>query len=138
MSCSARRPLISSALDFQDLKQRMLSGPILGFYDASKPLYMMTDSSLFAMGYVIYQESENKLNHLIACGGRSLSSTECKISIPDLKCMALIFGINDNHSLLVNRHFTVYTDHYSLFFLKNLSNLNSRIHRYACQLEGYD
>jgi len=32
----------------------------------------------------------------------------------------------------------VYTDHYPLSFLKNLSNLNSRIHRYACLLEGYD
>jgi len=32
----------------------------------------------------------------------------------------------------------VYTDHYSLAFLQNLSNSNSRIHRYACLLSGYN
>jgi len=32
----------------------------------------------------------------------------------------------------------VYTDHYSLSFLKNLSNSNARIHRYACLLSGYN
>jgi len=31
----------------------------------------------------------------------------------------------------------VYTDHFSLAFLQNLSNSNSRIHRYACILSGY-
>jgi len=123
---------------FQDIKQRMLSGPILGFYDASKRLYMMTNSSLFAVGYLIYQKFENKQNHLIACGGRVLTLTERKRSITDLECMALNIGINDNHSLLVNCHFTVYTDHYFLSFLKNLSNLNSRINRYACLIEGYN
>jgi len=47
-------------LAFQDLKQRMLSGPILSFYDASKPLLVISDSSFFSLGYIIVQESENK------------------------------------------------------------------------------
>jgi len=52
----------------------------------------------------MYQESENNHNHLNASGGRALTPTERKRSITDLGCMALVIGINDNHSLLVNRH----------------------------------
>jgi len=56
----------------------------------------------------------------------------------DLECLGLILAIGDNHSLLANRFFTVYKDHYSLSFLQNLGNSNSRIHSYACLLEGYN
>jgi len=123
-------------LAFQELKQRMLSGPILSFYDSSKPLMVVSNASLFSIGYVFFQTGENKQYHLIACGGRSLSPTERKRSNTDLECLAVVLAVNQNHSLLVNRFFTVYSDHFSFSFLHNLSDNNSRIHRYACLLSG--
>jgi len=63
---------------FQELKLRMMSGPILSFYDASKSLLVISDSSLFSIVYAIVQEGENKQIHLIACGGRSLSPQNAK------------------------------------------------------------
>jgi len=122
---------------FQQFKLRMLSGPILSFYDASKPLLVISDSSLFSIGYVIVQEWENKQFHIIASGARSLSPTERKRSITHLECLAVVVAVSENHSLQANKFFTVYTDHFSLAFLQNLSNFNSRIHRYVCLFLGY-
>jgi len=52
---------------FQELKLRMSSGPILSFYDSSKPLLVISDSSLFSIRYVIVQEGQtNNSTSLLA------------------------------------------------------------------------
>jgi len=85
---------------FQELKERMLFGPILSIYDSSKPLFVIADGSLEAIGYVIFQHGENKQCHLIGCGGRSLTIPGRKRYITDSECMGLVFAISQNHSLL--------------------------------------
>jgi len=99
----------------------MLSGPILSFYDSKKPLFVITDGSLEAIGYVIFQHGENKKCHLISCGGRSLTATERKRSITDIECGALIFAISSNHALLANQWNTI------LNLLKAVNLLNSQL-----------
>ena len=47
-------------------------------------------------------------------------------------------GIKDFRNYLISNHFNVYTDHYSLQWLRSMKSESALLHRWAAQLEDYD
>ena len=52
--------------------------------------------------------------------------------------MAVVWGIKNFRNYLIANHFKVYTDHYSLQWLRAMNNESALLHRWAAQLEDYD
>ena len=64
-------------LAFDEIKHRVTSSPILHFADDSKPFHIEADSSNFATGVVLSQQSSDNLKwHPIAFSSKSLNAVE--------------------------------------------------------------
>jgi RNase H-like domain found in reverse transcriptase len=62
---------------FDEIKDQVTSSPILCFADDSKPFCIKADSSNFATGTILLQQSDDDLKwHLIAFYSKSLSAVE--------------------------------------------------------------
>ena len=68
---------------FQNLKQSLISPPILGFPDMNKEFVLSTDASGTAIGYILGHVNSDNQEYVIAYGGRSLSKDERKWSVTD-------------------------------------------------------
>jgi len=51
---------------------------------------LITDTSKASTGYLLNQESEDGVQHLIACGGRSLHPAERNYTITELELLSII------------------------------------------------
>ena len=102
---------------FEELKKILISAPILKYPDFDQPFILKTDASTKALGAVLCQEVEGK-NHIIAYWSKTLSDTQKKYTITELKCLAVIDAINHfRHYLEGGVRFTVQTDHQALKWL---------------------
>jgi len=57
---------------FQDLKQALLSPPILRFPDTSRPLHLQLDTSLDGLSYILGHTDDSGRKYVISYGGRGL------------------------------------------------------------------
>lgn len=122
---------------FLDIKQCLISAPILTCPDFSRPFTIQTDASLVGLGCVLTQEFPEG-EKVIAYASRSLTAQESKYSTTELECLSLIYGVEKFRPYIEGVHFTVITDHYSLKWLHNLKNPSGRLVRWALRLQGYD
>jgi hypothetical protein len=67
---------------FEDLKTTFITVPILVHPDFSKPFYMKTDASNFALRTVLSQERKRKRLHPIALHSRKFSTIQINYEIP--------------------------------------------------------
>ncbi|MES9883854.1 MAG: RNase H-like domain-containing protein, partial [Sedimenticola sp.] len=123
---------------FQTLKQKLTSPPILGFPDMHREFIVSTDASGTAIGYVLGQVAEDGLETLISYGGRSLRGTEVNWDVTEREGLALVEAIKAFHPYLANNHFTVYTDHIALQWLKKIKGESGRLARWSLKLQGYN
>jgi hypothetical protein len=75
---------------FQDLKATSTTVPILVHLDFSKPFYIETDTSDFAMGTMLSQEGEGRRLHLVAFYSRKFSAVEINYKIHDKELLAIV------------------------------------------------
>ena len=81
---------------FEQLKESIISPPVLQLADFTKPFVVQTDSSSVALGAVIYQEIENS-RLPISYASRTLSDQERKYSAYELECLAIVFALSLIH-----------------------------------------
>jgi hypothetical protein len=75
---------------FQNLKATFLTTPILIHSDFSKPFYMETNASDFALGAVLSQEGDGRRLHLVAFYSRKFSMAEINYKIHDKELLAIL------------------------------------------------
>ncbi|UYV83538.1 K02A2.6-like [Cordylochernes scorpioides] len=73
---------------------------------------------------------ENGEEHPVQYFSRSLRKYEQNYSISELECLAIIESIEYFRVYLLGRHFTIYSDHQALVYLKNIKNPSATI---TCQ-----
>ncbi len=123
---------------FNSLKQHLANPPILAFPDFSKDFILCTDSSDFAIGYVLEQLDGDGRERVIAYAGRALSKAEQKWGAADRECLALVAAVKAFHVYLANSYFKVYTDNAALQYIRNTKQPCSRRMRWATKLMGYN
>jgi hypothetical protein len=74
---------------FQNLKDRLISAPILGHPDFTKPFILDTDASKDAIGAVLSQEIDGA-EIVIAYGSRTLTKTERKYCVTRKELLAVV------------------------------------------------
>jgi RNase H-like domain found in reverse transcriptase len=76
---------------FDEIKDRVMSSPILHFTDDSKPFCIKAGSSNFATGAVLSQQSDDDLKwHLITFYSKSLNAVEGNYDIHNKEMLAVM------------------------------------------------
>ena len=122
---------------FCTLKEKLVTAPVAAYPDFSKPFRLYTDASNTGLGAILAQVQEGK-ERIICCASRSLSKSERNYSTTKKECLAIIWGIKNFRSYLLPRHFEIFTDHYSLQWLKSMKSEDAMLSRWAASLEDYD
>jgi hypothetical protein len=126
---------------FEELRRRITSTPILAFADDSKPFRVEADSSDFATGAVLSQQSDlDEKWHPIAFFSKSLSEVERNYEIHDKEMLAIIRALEDwRHFLEGAQHkVEVWTDHKNLQYFMTAQKLNRRQARWSLYLSRFD
>ena len=125
---------------FDSLKNAVTSSPILIFPDDNKPYKLEADSSDYASGAVLSQESEDGKWHPVAFLSKSLNEVERNYDIHDKELLAIIRALEEwRHYLEGTKHkFEIWTDHKNLEYFMTAKKLNRRQARWSLYLSRFD
>jgi hypothetical protein len=126
---------------FDVLKKHIISAPILTSPDNSSPFRIEADSSDFATGAVLSQQTpEDGKWHPVAFLSKSLSAVERNYEIHDKEMLAIICAMEEwRHFLEGAEHqFKVWTDHKNLEYFRTAKKLNRRQARWSLFLARFN
>lgn len=121
---------------FIDIKQALISAPILCSPDFSQPFTVQCDASDSGVGGVLVQNIDG-CERVIAYASRSLSRAERNYSVTERELLSLLFCIDKFRPYIEGTQFTVITDHYSLLWLNNIKNPTGKLARWAVKLRQF-
>src|SRR6266700_5825230 len=122
---------------FRQLKDRLITAPILGHYLPDCPLILYVDACDYAFGYVLHQVQES-IERIIAFGSKTLNDTQRNYCTTDKECLALVTAVIKLRHFLAGSHFTIRTDHHGLCFLLNVRDVSGRLLRWSLRLQEFD
>lgn len=120
-----------------NLKQHLVSAPILACPDFNLKFIVETDASDFGLGAVLLQR-HNDEDKVICYLSRSLTKIERRYSTTEKELLGVLFAIEKLRPYLEGTKFTVVTDHYSLKWLFSIKDPAGRIARWALRLQQFD
>ncbi|GJS17622.1 putative reverse transcriptase domain-containing protein [Tanacetum coccineum] len=119
--------------NFQILKQKLCSAPILALPEGTKDFVVYCDVSLKGYGAVLMQREK-----AIAYASRQLKVHEENYTTHDLELGAVVFALRLWIHYLYRTKCVVFTDHKSLQYILNQKELNMRQRRWIELLSDYD
>ena len=126
---------------FQSLKDALVTAPVLGYPDYTKPFMLETDASLKGLGAVLSQRSDDGEIRPITYASQSLRPSEKSMhdySSAKSELMALKWSVCDKFKdYLLGSRFTVYTDNNPLVYVKT-SKLGAAEIRWLSELALFD
>ena len=122
---------------YEQLKTLLLQRPVVANPDFSVPFRLYTDASNIGLGAILAQQQEGK-ECIICCASQTLSKSKQNHSTTKKECLAVVYGIKNFHNYLIANHFKVYTDHYSLQWLRSMKHKSTVLHHWAAELKNYD
>ena len=109
----------------------------MAYLDFSVPFRLYTDALNIGLGAILAQKQEGKQS-IICCASRTLNKSEQNYSATKKECLAVVWRIKNFRNYLIANHIKVYTDHYSLQWLRSMKNESVLLHKWVAQLEDYD
>jgi hypothetical protein len=124
---------------FEELKDRFTTPPLLQLFDNSKPIWVETDASDYALGACISQPGSDGKRRPIAYHSRKFSSPETRYSTSDKELLAIVDAFKHwKHYLIGSKHeITVYSDHKNLTTFTTTKELNRRQFRWSEELSVF-
>ncbi|XP_078233603.1 uncharacterized protein LOC144583544 [Pogona vitticeps] len=123
---------------FQRLKEALINYPVLRAPDFDWEFIIYTDASNSGVGAVLCQEDENGDQHPVSYLSRKLQKGERHLATVEKECLAIVYAIQKAKPYIWGRHFTLCTDHSPLQWLKTMKSHNSKLMRWALNLQDYD
>jgi len=122
---------------FDSLKEWITTAPILALPDNSRPFWIKADSSYFATGTILSQQSpEDNKWHPVAFLSKSLSLVERNYKIHDKEMLAIVRALEEwRHFVEDAEHrCEICTDHKNLQYFMTAKKLNWRQARWSLLL----
>jgi len=120
-----------------ELKQKLLTAPILAYPDPTREFIVDTDASAYGIGAVLSQVQDGA-ERVIAYGSRSLTKEERHYCVTRKEMLAVVFYLKHFRHYLYGRKFTVRTDHGALRWLTNFKDPQGQVARWLEVLGTYD
>lgn len=124
-------------LAFCELKEILISRPLLQYPDFEKEFILTTDASGFAIGSVLSQGEVGK-DLPIAYASRSLNKAEQHYSASEAEMLSVCWSVQYFRQYLYGRRFTILTDHRPLCWAFKMNNPSSRMTRWRLKMEEYN
>ena len=125
---------------FAQVKAELLKPTVLVFNDPNAKTKVSADASSYGLGAVLLQRSES-VSKAVAYASRALSETEGRYAQIEKEALAVTWACERFTTYLLERFFSVETDHKPLVPLlsrKHLDDLPPRILRFRLRLARYD
>jgi hypothetical protein len=123
---------------FEDLKQALVSFPVLRSPDMSKVFFIKTDASLHAIGAILGQRDENKSEYVVCYASRILKNAEVHYGISKRECLAVIWAIKQFRPYVYGTKFEVITDNSALKWLMESKDVAHTYARWALFIQEYN
>nr|CAD40090.2 OSJNBb0012A12.12 [Oryza sativa Japonica Group] len=118
---------------FQELKNRLISAPILILPDPKKGFQVYCDASKLGLGCVLMQDGK-----VVAYASHQLRPHEKNYPAHDLELAAVVHVLKIWRHYLFGTRTEVYTDHKSLKYIFTQPDLNMRQRRWLELIKDYD
>ena len=122
---------------FEQLRDALVSAPVLAIADPNKPYVMHTDASDDAMGAVLMQHDSNNDLHPIAFASKTFIPAERNYDTTEREALAIVWGLEHFNTYCEGHKYTIITDHQALAFIRNNVNSSKRIHRWQLKLQPF-
>ncbi|KAL0543549.1 hypothetical protein IC582_018647 [Cucumis melo] len=118
---------------FQNLKQKLVTAPVLTVPDGSGSFVIYSDASKKGLGCVLMQQDK-----VVAYASRQLKSHEQNYRTHDLELAAVVFALKIWRHYLCGEKIQIFTDHKSLKYFFTQKELNMRQRRWLELVKDYD
>ena len=126
---------------FDDLKEALVSAPVLGYADYTQPFIVETDGAGTGLGAVLSQV-QNGRTRVIAYASRGLRGSErnySKFSSMKLELLAMKWAICDKfRDYLLGSQFTVFTDNNPLSYVMSSAKLKAVEQKWVADLSRFN
>ena len=122
---------------FQELKNLLINAPILGHFIPGGQMILYTDSSNYAMGWILCQIQDGK-ERVLEYGSKVLSPTQMKYCTSDKEMLAVVTAVCKLRHFLSMEKFIIRVDHHALCYLTRIKDPSGRLMRYALRLQEFD
>jgi ribonuclease HI len=119
--------------NFQELKKRLTTAPILTMPDMEKPLSIYCDASSQGLGCVLMQDG-----HVVVYAPRQLRKHKEKYPTHDLELAAVVHALKIWRHYIISKRCEVYSDHKSLKYIFTQPDLNLRQRRWLVLIKDDD
>ena len=119
--------------NFEELKKRLTTAPVLTLPDLSKTFSVYCDASRLGLRCVLMQEGR-----VVAYASTQLRKHELNYPTHDLELADVVHALKIWRHYLIGHKYDIYTDHKSLKYIFTQSELNLRQHRWLELIKDYD
>jgi hypothetical protein len=118
--------------NFQELKKKLTTSPVLTMPDIEKPFSIYCDASDQGLGCVLMQDS-----HVVAYASMQLRKHEEKYPTHDLELATVVYALKIWRHYIIGKRCEVYSDHKSLKYIITQPDLNLRQRRWLELIKDY-
>ena len=122
---------------FNELKQALITTPIIQPPNWELPFELMCDASNYAIGAVLGQKIGSK-SHVIYYASRTLDATQMNYTTTEKELLAIVFALEKFRSYLLNSKVVVFSDHAALKYLLKKQDAKPRLVRWMLLLQEFD
>ena len=114
---------------FEQLKEQLLSAPVLAFPDLNGDYILYTDASDVGIGAVLTRKDESD---------KAFAGAEKNWKTTEREAFAMVWALQYFHPYVYGRKVTIYTDQKALKWLRDIKHPNGKLARWILKLEEYD
>ncbi|KAK1667158.1 hypothetical protein QYE76_055317 [Lolium multiflorum] len=122
---------------FETLKKALTTAPIVEPPDWNLPFEIMCDASDFAVGAVLGQRVNKKLN-VIHYASKTLDAAQRNYATTEKELLAVVFACDKFRSYIVDSKVTIHTDHAAIRYLMTKKDAKPRLIRWVLLLQEFD
>ncbi|KAK1699368.1 hypothetical protein QYE76_016065 [Lolium multiflorum] len=122
---------------FETLKKALTTAPIVEPPDWNLPFEIMCDASDFAVGAVLGQRVDKKLN-VIHYASKTLDAAQRNYATTEKELLAVIFACDKFRPYIVDSKVTIHTDHAAIRYLMTKKDAKPRLIRWVLLLQEFD
>src|SRR5215204_2423928 len=122
---------------FETLKKALTTAPVVEPPDWNLPFEIMCDASDFAVGVVLGQRVDKKLN-VIHYASKTLDAAQRNYATTEKELLAVVFACDKFRPYIVDSKVTIHTDHAAIRYLMTKKDAKPRLIRWVLLLQEFD